>query len=149
MLTIGKVATMAGLRTSAIRYYEEEGLVPPAHRHGGKRIYNESVLDRLALIELAKHAGFTIREIRNLLAGMDQKQPASARWAKLAQAKLADLDQQMLRASRMKDLLSTLIRCDCPTMDDCGRVLNASRPWGFKSAPTMPSFKPKPLPGFA
>ena len=127
MLAIGKVAARAGLRASAIRYYEEKGLVPSAQRKGGKRIYDVSVLDRLALIELAKSAGFTIRDIRGLLTGIGRRRPAAKSWRTLAHAKLADLDEQILRASRMKDLLSMLIRCECPTLDDCGRALNAAR----------------------
>jgi MerR family redox-sensitive transcriptional activator SoxR len=140
VLTIGKVATRAGLRASAIRYYEEEGLVPTADRKGGKRVYDESVLDRLALIELAKSAGFTIRETRELLAVFGRRRTAAASWNKLAQAKLAELDEQIARASKMKALLSMLIRCECPALDDCGRALNAGRP----TPPPRNPFKPTP-----
>ncbi len=60
MLTIGQVALKAGLRASAIRYYEAQGLLPPAPRHGGKRVYDASILVRLSAIDLAKTAGFTL-----------------------------------------------------------------------------------------
>ena len=53
MLTIGQVASRAGLRASAIRYYEAQGLLPAALRHAGKRVYDDSILDRLAMIALA------------------------------------------------------------------------------------------------
>jgi DNA-binding transcriptional MerR regulator len=127
MLGIGEVAARAGVRVSAIRYFEEQGLLPVAHRRGGRRIYDPAVLNRLALIELAKGAGFTIREIRGLLAGMGRRQPAASSWRRLARTKLVELDDQISRASRMRDLLSTLVRCSCPTLDDCGRALNAAR----------------------
>lgn len=127
MLTIGDVASRAGLRPSAIRFYEEQRLVPAAHRKGGKRIYDASVLDRLALIELAKAAGFTLQEIRDLLADVGLRRPASASWRKLADAKRADLDEQISRVAMMKDVLSMLARCTCATLTDCGRALNAAR----------------------
>ena len=126
MLTIGDVAARAGLRPSAIRYYEEQGLVPEVHRKGAKRIYDASILDRLALIELAKAAGFRLEEIRSLLADTGQRRPASI-WRKLAGAKRADLDEQILRVAAMKDVLSMLTRCTCTTLADCGRALNAAR----------------------
>ena len=67
MLTIGQVASRTGLRASAIRYYESRGLLPKASRIGGKRVYEGLVLERLAIIELAKTAGFHLDEIRATL----------------------------------------------------------------------------------
>ena len=60
MLTIGEVARRAGVAASALRYYEREGLIPKADRRGGKRVYGEDILDRLALIAVAKGGGFTV-----------------------------------------------------------------------------------------
>ena len=65
-LTIGEVADRTGVAASALRYYEREGLIPKARRRGGKRVWLEDVVDRLALIGLAKSAGFTVSEIRTL-----------------------------------------------------------------------------------
>jgi len=127
MLTIGEVAVRAGLRPSAIRYYEEKGLVPAPCRRGGKRIYDASVLDRLALVELAKSAGFSLRETRDLLAGVASQQPAAMSWKRVAAAKLQDLDNEMRRVRRMKRLLSSLARCDCPTLGACGRAFRSHR----------------------
>ena len=69
LLTIGEVARRAGVRASAIRYYEEAGLLEEPERVGGKRRYDEEALRRLALIGGAKRAGFTLGEIRTLLHG--------------------------------------------------------------------------------
>ena len=66
-IRIGEVARRAGLATSAIRYYEREGLIPKADRRGNARVYGSDVFDRLALIELSKSAGFTIADIRQLV----------------------------------------------------------------------------------
>jgi MerR family redox-sensitive transcriptional activator SoxR len=127
MLTIGEVASRAGLRPSAIRYYEELGLLPAPPRKAGKRIYDAAVLDRLALIDLAKAAGFSLDEIRALLSDLHLPRPASASWRKRADAKHAELDEQITKATRMQQVLSMLTGCQCATLADCGRVVNAVR----------------------
>jgi DNA-binding transcriptional MerR regulator/plastocyanin len=135
MLTIGAVASQARLRPSALRYYEQEGLVPPAQRRSGRRVYDPAVLDRLAVIEVAKRAGFTLHEIRVLLQGFGRRGPASARWRKLAAVKHAELEAQIAQAERMQQLLAMLTRCECPTLADCGRALQGAR----TSVPRQPT----------
>lgn len=126
-LRIGEVAERAGIAASAIRYYESEGLLPrPARRHG-RRVYDATVLDRLALIELAKRAGFTVAEIRKLLAGFARRTPPGDRWRALTRAKLAELEERIAEAERMKRVLRTVMRCRCPTLADCSRAARASR----------------------
>lgn len=63
-LTIGEVARRAGLRPSALRYYESVGILSPPQRVSGQRRYDATALQRIALIQLAQRAGFTIAEIR-------------------------------------------------------------------------------------
>jgi MerR family redox-sensitive transcriptional activator SoxR len=63
-LTIGQVAAQADVRTSAIRYYEDVGVLPTPERVGGRRRYTVDVLRRLAIIDVAQRAGFTLDEIR-------------------------------------------------------------------------------------
>jgi MerR family redox-sensitive transcriptional activator SoxR len=65
-LTIGEVAARAGVNTSHIRYYEREGVLPEPARTGGQRRYDEAVLHRLAIIDVAQRAGLTLAEIREL-----------------------------------------------------------------------------------
>ena len=127
MLTIGEVARQLGMQPSAIRYYETRGLMPVPQRRGGKRVYDRDVLDRLALIQLAKAAGFSLDETRELFRDIDTRQPASAVWRKRAAAKRADLDAQIRRATRMKHVLSILTTCNCGTASDCGRIVNMMR----------------------
>ena len=69
-LRIGEVADRTGIAASAIRYHEREGLIPKADRRGNARVYGPDILDRLALIELAKSAGFKVAETRNLVRGI-------------------------------------------------------------------------------
>jgi MerR family redox-sensitive transcriptional activator SoxR len=126
VLTIGQVAARAGLRASAIRYYEAQRLLPPALRKSGKRVYETSVLERLALIELAKLAGFELEEIRVMLSTAGSGQPASA-WRTLAQRKHVEVDRELGRLALMKDILARLGGCTCATLDECARVFTKAR----------------------
>ena len=124
-LGIGEVARRAGIATSAVRYYESEGLIPRAARRSGRRVYDESILLQLTLIDLAKNAGFTVAEIKRLLGGFARRTPPGERWRTLAEAKLDQLDQRIAEAERMKRLLRVVMRCACPTFDDCARALES------------------------
>jgi DNA-binding transcriptional MerR regulator len=117
---IGQVAAEVGLRPSTIRYYEAEGLLPLPQRRSGKRVYDRGILDRLALIELAKECGFSINEIRTFLHGFPRKTPPAQRWQSLAKAKLEELNEQMVRISRMKRVLRAVLRCECYAVEHCG-----------------------------
>ena len=123
MLTIGEVADRTGIAASALRYYEREGLIPLADRRGGKRVYGEDILDRLALIAVAKAAGFKVAEIRTLLSGFARRTPPGQRWRKLAHAKLAELEERMAEVERMKRVLEAVTRCECPTLEECSRAI--------------------------
>lgn len=125
-LRIGEVAKQAGLAASAIRYYEGEGLIPRAERRGGCRVYDEKILERLTIIELGKRSGFTIAEIKRLLSGFQRKTPPGERWRSLAESKLRQLDERIAEAQRMQAVLRILMRCQCPTFDDCARALQES-----------------------
>ena len=125
-LSIGQVASLAGIASSAIRYYESEGLLPTALRRSGRRVYDEGVLDRLQFIELAKQAGFSIAETRKLLRGFSRRTPPGARWRSLAEEKLDELQSRIDEARRMQKVLRALTACECPSFDDCGRALRGS-----------------------
>ena len=124
-LRIGEVAERAGIATSAIRYYEAEGLIPKPGRRSGQRVYDETVVDRLALIEVAKGAGFTIGEVKKLLSGFSRKTPPGERWRALAQSKLVELEERIAEAERMKKVLRKVMSCGCPTIADCSRALRS------------------------
>lgn len=128
MLTIGEVARRAGLRASALRYYEEVGILPPAERVGGKRRYDEAVLARLAVIRLAQDVGFSVAEIRSLVEGFDEAGVASTRWQELAGRKVGEVDALINRAEQMKRLLEESLGCGCLTLDACQLVLQRSDP---------------------
>ena len=121
-LRIGEVARRAGIATSAIRYYEKEGLIPIADRRGNARVYGPDILDRLGLIELAKSAGFTISETRRLLRGVSRRTPPGPRWRALAEKKLIEVEARITEAQRMRSVLHAVIGCACPTFEDCTRA---------------------------
>ncbi len=123
MMSIGEVAERAGVAASALRYYEREGLIPKADRRGGKRIYGTDILDRLAMIHVAKAAGFTVAEIQTLLSGFARRTPPGQRWRKLAQRKLAELEARAAEVERMKRVLEAVTRCECPTLEECSRAI--------------------------
>ena len=123
LLTIGEVARRAGVRASAIRYYEEAGLLEEPERVGGKRRYDEEALSRLALIGGAKRAGFTLGEIRTLLHGFPAGTGAAQRWQALASEKLVEVDEAITQLRQTRGLLEEALRCECASLDECARLL--------------------------
>ena len=124
-LPIGEVARRTGLRPSAIRYYEECRLIAPAGRQGGKRRYDESAVERLALIAFAQSAGFTLAEIKQLLSGFRETVAAGDRWRALAAKKLAQLDASAARIDVMRAILKRAMQCGCLDLDECGKRIAA------------------------
>jgi len=122
-LSIGEVARRAGVRPSALRYYEKVGLVAPPPREHGRRRYAPSVLHALALIAAAKRAGFTIAETRRLVAGFPPDVPAAARWRVLAEEKDRELATVIKEARRKRTLLKAALRCRCQDLEECGSLI--------------------------
>ena len=129
-MSIGEVARSAGVRPSALRYYEGVGLLPLPERANGRRRYDgellREVLDRLAVVRVAKQAGFTISEIRTLLDGFSEDTPPSERWRILAREKLPEVEALVERSLSMKDLLERGLRCECLRLEECSLVGNGS-----------------------
>jgi MerR family redox-sensitive transcriptional activator SoxR len=119
-LTIGQVAAQAGVRTSAIRYYEDIGVLPAPERVAGMRRYTVDVLRRLAIIDVAQRAGFTLDEVRELLGGAGGGGPASESVRDLAGRKLPEIEALIERAEAVKRWLEVASACECSTLDVCG-----------------------------
>lgn len=128
-LTIGEVAERAGVRTSAIRYYEEQGLVRPAGRVGGRRRFDAAVLDRLAVIAFCRELGFTLEEIRRLL-DPPGRAGQRRRWHELVESKLDELARTAARVDAMRDVLRRSRTCDCIDVRECAERCAASLPAG-------------------
>ena len=122
-LAISDVARAFDLRTSAIRYYEQIGILPPAMRKNGQRRYDDSVLFRLAVVKRARETGFTLEEIRELFFGFPPGTRPPKRWHQLSQRKIAELRDRMKRLKLMETLLRRVEDCRCDALDECGEKL--------------------------
>src|SRR3984893_6445124 len=122
LLTISEVARQVGLKPSAIRYYEQIGILLPAQRISGQRRYDTTALYRLAIIQRARQLGFTLDEIRRLFFGFRNVTRASERWRTLCQRKLAELDGLMDGIKTVRRLLKKMMQnCRCDTLEQCGK----------------------------
>ena len=118
-LTISEVAKQAGIRASAIRYYESVGLLPLPRRVSGQRRYHADVLRRLAFIQAAQAVGFSLAEMQALLHELDENTPLSAHWQALAKQKLAEVDALIQRAQSMRRMLEQGLDCSCSDLEQC------------------------------
>jgi MerR family redox-sensitive transcriptional activator SoxR len=116
-MTIGQVAERAGVRASAIRYYEEVGVLPAPERVAGRRRYTAHVLRRLAIVDVAQRAGFTLEEIAELVGPADG--PAYETVRALAERKLPAIEALIERAEAVKRWLEVATACECSTLDVC------------------------------
>ncbi len=127
-LSISEVARQVGLRASAIRYYEDIGILERARRVSGQRRYDETVLYRLAVVRRAQEAGLTLDEIRQLFFGFVPSTPIFQRWKKIAERKIVELDARIEQIQSMRTLLKQLQSCcECETVERCGAGILASR----------------------
>lgn len=117
LLRIGQVAERAGVKTSLIRYYEDIGLLPEPERVSGHRRYDETVLRRLAVIDVAQRAGMTLEEIKVLVEHGNE--PMAGQLRELAARKLPEIRALIERAQRVEQWLQTATGCDCEALDDC------------------------------
>jgi len=108
LIVIGELARRSGLASSALRYYERVGLLSPAGRTGRRRQYSVSSLERVGLIQLCQDAGFSLREIRALLAtGGWRGRPRT----RLVEAKLRELDARIAQAKHARKLVQHALAC--------------------------------------
>lgn len=122
-LAISEVARLFGLRASAIRYYEQIGILPEPMRVAGQRRYDRGVLLRLAVIQRARETGFTLEEIRKLFFGFPAGTRPPRRWRELSGRKLVELRHRIERLQTMEQLLRRMENCRCHALEECGRKL--------------------------
>lgn len=124
-MTIGELARRTGVSPSALRHYEELGLMPPARRASGQRRYDASAVERVGMILLLRDVGFSLGEMKKLTAPRSQSPGA---WRELTRTKLTELDQRIARAQAARVALLHGLRCahedplDCPNF---ARILAA------------------------
>lgn len=125
-MKIGELASRTGLNTSAIRYYEQCGLLAAPYRIGGQRRYPDDAMHRVLVIRFASDMGFTLSEIKLFLSGLKDKAPIGPRWRKLARQKIKEVDEAIQRSRRLKSLLEHLLRCQCASLQVCVKSLSLS-----------------------
>lgn len=124
-LTIGDVARFTGLATSAIRFYESQGLLKSERTEGGQRRFDGSTVTTVKLIQFAKSAGFTLKEINGLVGVVDQGLPLHGGLRELVENKLIEMDELISRAEATKSILKQALTCDCDSHSECPLVQDA------------------------
>jgi len=121
LLSIGELAQRVGVATSALRFYEDEGLVHSVRNPGGQRRYSHDVVRRVSFIGAAQLVGLSLAEIRGALASLPEGRTPTARdWARLARGWRPVLDDRIAILTRLRDQLDSCIGCGCLSLASCG-----------------------------
>lgn len=107
LVPIGEAAARFGLRASALRYYEDRGLVTPTARPGGRRCYDREQLRRIAFVQIGRRLGMSLDQLGEILNGPEH------RWRALVQEQVVALDAQIDRIRRARAVLAHSL--ECPT----------------------------------
>lgn len=120
-LTIGQVADRSGVAHTALRFYEEAGLIAAERTAGNQRRYPRSVLRKLAFIRTAQRVGLSLEQIREALASLpDGRSPTKTDWARLSKTWRTELDTRIDALQRLRDRLTSCIGCGCLSLRSCG-----------------------------
>lgn len=136
ILPIGALASRTGLSVSAIRFYEARGLISPMRNAGRQRRFLRSDIRRLSFIQIAQQIGFTIEEIRALLAALPQgRTPTLKDWDAISRGFRRELDDRIAAMTRMRDNLDSCIGCGCLSLKKCQLYNPADRARRFGAGP--------------
>jgi MerR family redox-sensitive transcriptional activator SoxR len=127
-LTIGEVAGLTGKSASAIRYYEQIGLLPEPARAAGRRRYDPATVRTLAVIETAQRAGLALDEIKLLLSASPGDPAAVERLREVASRKLPEVAALIERSELVRGWLEMAARCECPDLGQCPLFDEPARP---------------------
>jgi MerR family redox-sensitive transcriptional activator SoxR len=120
LLTIGEVTRRSGVAASALRFYEERGLIASERAGSGHRRYQRPVLRRIAFIVFAQRVGLTLEEIGAELAKLPgDRAPTRGDWARLSSGWTARIDDRIAELQRLKVGLTECIGCGCLSLDRC------------------------------
>jgi MerR family redox-sensitive transcriptional activator SoxR len=119
-LTIGEVAERSGVATSALRFYEDRGLIRSERNASGHRQYPRAVIRRIAFIVFGQKIGLTLEEIGAELAKLPQNRvPERSNWAKLSGGWCRRIDERIAELKRLQAGLTECIGCGCLSLDRC------------------------------
>lgn len=146
-LSIGTVAERSGVAVSALRFYEDKGLITAERTEGGQRRYHRDVLRRLAFISVAQRVGLRLDEIREALDDLPANaSPVGEEWARLSSSWRPMLDERIRLLEGLRDDLDSCIGCGCLSLDRCAlynpddraRALGAGPRYLLGDAPAAP-----------
>ncbi len=119
-LTIGELSSRSGVPSSALRFYEAQGLIASRRTSGNQRRYERATLRRIALIRAGRAAGIPLEEIRAALERLpSQRTPTRRDWERLSRGWRADIDHRIATLQALRDRLTTCIGCGCLSIDRC------------------------------
>jgi MerR family transcriptional regulator, redox-sensitive transcriptional activator SoxR len=119
-LTIGELSARSGVAPSALRFYEERGLIRAERTDGNQRRYPRRTLRRIALIRAGRAAGIPLERIRQALDSLPTGRPPTRRdWERLSKAWRADIEERISLLEALRDRLTTCIGCGCLSIDRC------------------------------
>lgn len=120
LLSVGQVADRCGVAASAVRYYDELGLVRSSRTSGGQRRFERDTIRRIAFITAAQAVGRSLEEIGDALAALpDRRTPTHADWNEVATSWRPRLDEQIERLVALRDQLDACIGCGCLSLERC------------------------------
>ncbi|MBN8180315.1 MULTISPECIES: redox-sensitive transcriptional activator SoxR [Stappiaceae] len=120
LLTIGDLSERTGLSVSAIRFYEEKGLVHPSRNAGGQRRFLRADIRRLSFVLVAQEFGFSIAEIAAQLQRLPEgRAPTKADWTRISRDFRSHLDRKIERMTALRNKLDGCIGCGCLSMKTC------------------------------
>jgi MerR family transcriptional regulator, copper efflux regulator len=123
LLTIGEVAARTGIATSALRYYDQFGLVKPRRRTAGQRRYGPEAITAVAMVRLLREVGFPLADIKRLLAPRTRSPQA---WKERAKRKLGQLDAQIAKAEAARHAIEHSLHCPQDDILACPMVLKTA-----------------------
>jgi MerR family redox-sensitive transcriptional activator SoxR len=119
-LSVGEVAVRSGVAVSAIHYYESRGLIKGWRSPGNQRRYPRGVLRRVAVIKVAQRLGIPLAAIRDAFRALPKgRTPTAEDWARMSTCWRAELDDRIVKLTRLRDELSRCIGCGCLSLDSC------------------------------
>ena len=134
LLSIGELARRTGLSVSAIRYYEEKGLVEPWRTGGNQRRFLRSDIRRLSFILIAQRLGLSLGEIQEAMKRLPQgRTPTAADWSRISGTIRMRIDAQIAQLEKVRDDLDGCIGCGCLSLKKCA-LYNAGDKWGESGA---------------
>lgn len=120
LLPIGAVAARTGLSVSAIRFYEDKGLVRSERSRSGHRQFVRSAIRRLSFIQIAQQLGFSLAQIQDVLQQLPEgRAPTKDDWARIGTRFRTDIDERIAQLQRLRDRIDGCIGCGCLSLDNC------------------------------